>query len=184
MRAFWPFVSASASTRPDPHRGELTSPWQGLFTALQTAIAADPLPTTFAAPASRRQSPHRRSTSARIRSVPSRQLRQPQVADAVTLAAELQLQAERRERFCSALALSLKLGLVALGGVSLVKLAFAYQERLDRHGELAAVVDVETGKLKRLQHRFDRLFTLGGDRRLMGEQDQWIAPNRLRVIWR
>jgi len=45
-------------------------------------------------------------------------------------------------------------------------------------------VDVESGKLRQLQQRFDRLFTLGGDRRLMDEQDQWIAPNRLRVIWR
>ena len=104
--------------------------------------------------------------------------------DAATLAAELQLQVERREKFCSALALGVKLGLVALGGVSLVKLPYTYQERLDRHGELAAVVEVESSKLHQLQQRFDRLFTLGGDRRLMDEQDQWIAPNRLRVIWR
>lgn len=104
--------------------------------------------------------------------------------DAATLAAELQLQAERREKLCSFLALGVKLGLVALGAVSLVKLSLAYQERLDRHGELSAVVDVESSKLRQLQQRFDRLFTLGGDRRLMDEQDQWIAPNRLRVIWR
>jgi len=38
--------------------------------------------------------------------------------------------------------------------------------------------------LQGLQHRFDTLFTLGGDERLMDEQEQWIAPNRLRVIWR
>jgi len=104
--------------------------------------------------------------------------------DAATLAAELQLQAERREKLCSLLALGMKLGLVMLGAVSLVKVSLAYQERLDRHAELAAVVDVESGKLHHLQQRFDRLFTLGGDRRLMDEQDQWIAPNRLRVIWR
>ena len=104
--------------------------------------------------------------------------------DAATLASQLQLQTERREKLCSTLALGVKFGLVVLGAVSLVKLSFAYQERLDRHGELAAVVDVESGKLRDLQQRFDRLFTLGGDRRLMDEQDQWIAPNRLRVIWR
>ncbi|MGC6482134.1 MAG: hypothetical protein ACON4T_00990 [Synechococcus sp.] len=104
--------------------------------------------------------------------------------DAATLAAELQLQVEQREKLCSALALLLKLGLVALGSISLVKLSFAYQERLDRHGELDAVVAVESSKLSQLQQRFDHLFTLGGDRRLMDEQDQWIAPNRLRVIWR
>ena len=30
----------------------------------------------------------------------------------------------------------------------------------------------------------DRLFSIGGEKRLISEQDQWIAPNRLRVIWR
>ena len=85
---------------------------------------------------------------------------------------------------CSGLALAVKIGLISLGAVSLVRLSMAYQERLDRHGELAAVVDVETNKLHGLQQRFDRLFTLGGRDRLMGEQDQWIAPNRLRIIWR
>ena len=104
--------------------------------------------------------------------------------DAATVAAVLQLQMERREKLCSLLALGVKFGLVTVGAISLVTLSFAYQERLERHGELAAVVDVETGKLRNLQQRFDRLFTLGGDRRLMDEQDQWIAPNRLRVIWR
>jgi hypothetical protein len=104
--------------------------------------------------------------------------------DAATVAAVLQLQTERREKLCSLLALGVKFGLVTVGAISLVTLSFAYQERLERHGELAAVVDVETGKLRNLQQRFDRLFTLGGDRRLMDEQDQWIAPNRLRVIWR
>lgn len=71
-----------------------------------------------------------------------------------------------------------------LGVVSLVRLSMAYQERLERHGEMSAVVDVETSKLESLQRRFDAFFTLGGDDRLMDEQDQWIAPNRLRVIWR
>ncbi|WP_236629656.1 hypothetical protein [Synechococcus sp. BS55D] len=105
-------------------------------------------------------------------------------ADAASIASELQLEAERREMVCSALALAVKVGLIALGTVSLVKLSLAYQQRLDRHGELAAVVEVETSKLHGLQQRFDRLFSLGGDRRLMDEQDQWIEPNRLRVIWR
>ena len=100
------------------------------------------------------------------------------------MAAAIQRQTDKRELQCSLLALMAKLGLVLLGGVSLLRLSGAYQERLDRHGELAAVVEVESSKLNQLQQRFDRLFTLGGDRRLMDEQDQWIAPNRLRVIWR
>ena len=85
---------------------------------------------------------------------------------------------------CSGLALAVKIGLISLGAVSLVRLSLAYQQLLDRHSDRAAVCDVETTKLHGLQQRFDRLFTLGGRDRLMGEQDQWIAPNRLRVIWR
>ncbi|MAR53085.1 MAG: hypothetical protein CMK50_08015 [Propionibacteriaceae bacterium] len=104
--------------------------------------------------------------------------------DAATRAALIQNQGDRRDLLCSSLALAVKIGLISLGGVSLVRLSMAYQERLDRHGELAAVVDVETNKLHGLQKRFDRLFTLGGRERLMDEQDQWIAPNRLRIIWR
>ncbi len=104
--------------------------------------------------------------------------------DAATVASNLQLQEQRREINFSLLALTMKLGLVSLAVVSLVKLSIAYQERLDRHGELSAVLNLESAKLRTLQQRFDRLFTLGGGNRLMDEQDQWIAPNRLRVIWR
>jgi len=46
------------------------------------------------------------------------------------------------------------------------------------------VVSIETAKLETLQQRFDRLFSIGGEKRLISEQDQWIGPNRLRVIWR
>ena len=108
----------------------------------------------------------------------------PSAPDAASLAALLQHQNDRRELLCSTLALAVKVGLIFLGSVSLVRLSVAYQQRLDRHGELAAVVDVEANKLQGLQQRFDTLFTLGGDKRLMDEQEQWIAPNRLRVIWR
>ncbi len=107
-----------------------------------------------------------------------------EAVDAATRAALIQNQGDRRDLLCSSLALALKVGLISLGVVSLVRLSIAYQERLDRHAELAAVVDVETNKLHALQQRFDYLFTLGGRERLMDEQDQWIAPNRLRIIWR
>ncbi|MCH2565265.1 MAG: hypothetical protein MKZ93_01525 [Prochlorococcus sp. ALOHA_A2.0_51] len=108
----------------------------------------------------------------------------PEVMDAVTMASTLQLQEQRREINFSLLALTMKLGLVSLCVVTLVKLSIAYQERLDRHGELVAVLNLESAQLNTLQQRFDRLFTLGGGIRLMDEHDQWIAPNRLRVIWR
>ncbi len=78
----------------------------------------------------------------------------------------------------------MKLGFVALSAGSLVKVCIAYHQRLDRHGELASILHGESAKLINLQKKFDRLFTLGGDRRLMDEQDHLIAPNRVRVIWR
>ena len=46
------------------------------------------------------------------------------------------------------------------------------------------MVNLEAKRLETLQNRFDRLFSIGGEKRLLSEQDQWIAPNRLRVIWR
>lgn len=104
--------------------------------------------------------------------------------DAASLAATIQRQTDRRELHCSLIALGVKLGLVFLGCVSILRLSGAYQERLERHGEIDAVVTVETVKLQTLQQRFDRLFSIGGEKRLLSEQDQWIAPNRLRVIWR
>ena len=77
----------------------------------------------------------------------------------------------------------MKLSLALLAGVSLVRLAGAYQERMERQGELAAVLDLEQAKLARARERFDRLFGTDGEQRLIREQNQWIAPNRLRVVW-
>ena len=104
--------------------------------------------------------------------------------DAATLASRLQLREQRRELIYSCFALTLKFGLIASGAVSLVKLCVAYQQRHDRHSELATVLTAESSKLNGLQKRFDRLFTIGGGKRLLDEQDQWIKPNRLRVMWR
>ena len=88
-----------------------------------------------------------------------------------------------QEFICSSIGLSIKVavGLVAL--VSLARLAGAYQERLDRYGEITAVHDIQEAKLLKARNRFDSLFATGGEQRLLKEQDQWIAPNRLRVVW-
>ena len=102
----------------------------------------------------------------------------------VDRAALIQRKLDRQELHCSLIALSAKVGLILLGCVSVARLSLAYQERLERHSEIAAVVAVETAKLESLQSGFDRLFTLGGEQRLLENQDQWIAPNRLRVVWR
>jgi len=89
----------------------------------------------------------------------------------------------KQDLVCSLIGLGVKVGLVMVTGVSLVRLASAYQERMDRQGELAAVLQIETAQLTKAQQRFDRLFLVSGEKTLAREQSQWIAPNRLRVVW-
>lgn len=96
----------------------------------------------------------------------------------------LSLNEERRELVCSLIGLSVKLGLVVVAGVSLCRLAGAYQERMDRQGELSAVLEIEQAQLLKAQDRFDQLFMVEGEQKLIREQSQWIAPNRLRVVWK
>lgn len=91
--------------------------------------------------------------------------------------------AEQRELVCSLVGLTVKLALALVAGVSLVQLANAYQQRMERQGELAAVLDLEKAKLTRARERFDRLFAVEGEQQLIREQNQWIAPNRLRIVW-
>lgn len=79
--------------------------------------------------------------------------------------------------------LGVKLGLVAVAGVSLMRLAGAYQQRMERQGEIAAVLELQTARLTKARERFDQLFMVEGEQRLIREQSQWIAPNRLRVVW-
>jgi len=95
----------------------------------------------------------------------------------------LSLSSERRELLCSVIGLGVKLGLVAVAGVSLVRLAGAYQQRMDRQGELSAVLELQAARLNKARQRFDQLFISEGEQRLIREQSQWIAPNRMRVVW-
>ncbi|MFN7740306.1 MAG: hypothetical protein ACK5RA_08620 [Cyanobacteriota bacterium] len=89
----------------------------------------------------------------------------------------------KQDLLCSLIGLGVKLGLVMVTGVSLVRVASAYQARMDRQGELAAVLQIENVQLTKAQQRFDRLFLISGEKTLAREQSQWIAPNRLRVVW-
>jgi hypothetical protein len=54
---------------------------------------------------------------------------------------------------------------------------------MDRQGEITAVLELETAKLAKARERFDTLFRVEGEQRLIREQSQWIAPNRMRVVW-
>jgi hypothetical protein len=96
----------------------------------------------------------------------------------------LSISRERQELVCSVIGLTVKLALIAVAGVSLMRLAGAYQQRMDRQGEITAVLELETAKLAKARERFDSLFRIEGEQRLIREQSQWIAPNRLRVVWR
>jgi len=107
----------------------------------------------------------------------------PQIISGAEAAALQALSSERQELLCSVIGLALKIGLVVVAGVSLVRLASAYQERMERQGELAAVLNLERAKLSKARERFDHLFMVEGEQRLIREQNQWIAPNRLRVVW-
>lgn len=100
-------------------------------------------------------------------------------ARATTLASS----STHQELVCSLIGLSLKTGLALVAVVSLVRLTSAYQTRMDRYGEISAVLGIQQAKLLKAQNRFDRLFATGGEQRLIEEQDQWIAPNRMRVVW-
>ncbi len=100
-----------------------------------------------------------------------------------TEGALLSIRQERQEVLCSVIGLMVKVGLIAVAGVSLMRLAGAYQQRMDRQGEITAVLELETAKLAKARERFDTLFRIEGEQRLIREQSQWIAPNRLRVVW-
>ena len=119
-----------------------------------------------------------------VRSSDNRRLIQRNASLAVFGAeGELTLSNERREMLCSVIGLGVKFGLVAVAAVSMFRLSAAYQQRMDRQGEIAAVLELETAKLIKSRERFDQLFTESGEQQLIREQSQWIAPNRLRVVW-
>ena len=104
--------------------------------------------------------------------------------DAATKASLIQLQQEDRELLYSLIAFAMKIGLLSIGIASLFKLGIASNQIIHRHIELSSVLNSEKIKFEKLHLRFDRIFTIGGQDRLMDEQVQWIAPNSIRVIWR
>ena len=104
--------------------------------------------------------------------------------NAASLASTLQLQEQQRDFIYSVIALGMKLGLLLISAVSVFKLGIASHQRVERHSEISAVLAVESARLASLQEDFDELFTIGGDSRLIDKQDHWIAPNRVRIIWR
>jgi len=184
MPACWRFAYASASTTPDPEPGPWHAPQKLLEAGEQRSSAL-----TTAQPSRSLGSLQVRGPRGLVRDRPSRPagvgLRSLEGrADSSSAPLTFPVpSSERQEFLCSVIGLSVKLGLGLLAAVSLTHLASAYQQRLDRHSELSAILDIETARLRRAQTRFDKLFALEGEQQMMREQDQWIAPNRLRVVW-
>ena len=104
--------------------------------------------------------------------------------DAFTQVSEFQKEVVRRELLYSNVGLILKLGLFIVFSTSLVNLGLASHQRLNRNLELSYLLEKESKKLHTLRRRFDKLFAMGGEESFLKEQDQWIAPNSVRVIWR
>ena len=104
--------------------------------------------------------------------------------DAFTKVSEFQKEEVRRELLYSYGALILKLGLLVVFSTSLVNLGLASHQRVNRNLELSYLLDKESKKFQRLRQRFDEMFVIGGEQSFFKEQDQWIAPNSVRVIWR
>ncbi len=127
------------------------------------------------------EEPLRRNRSKRIR---KRNLSVNKKIDAFTQVSEFQKQELRRELLYSHMGLVLKFGLFIVFASSLVNLGLASHQRVNRNLELSYLLEKESKKLQKLRLRFDEMFTNGGEQSFFKEQDQWITPNSVRVIWR
>ena len=127
------------------------------------------------------EEPFRRKRSKKIR---KRNTATNKKIDAFTQVSEFQKEELRRELFYSYGALILKFGLLVVFSSSLVNLGFASHQRVNRNIELSYLLEKESKKHHILRRRFDEIFTNGGEQSFFKEQDQWIAPNSVRVIWR
>ena len=104
--------------------------------------------------------------------------------DAFTQVSEFQKDEITRELMYSYVGLILKFGLLIVFATSLVNLGIASHQRVNRNLELSYLLEKESKKLHKLRLRFDEMFTNGGEESFFKEQDQWITPNSVRVIWR
>ena len=89
----------------------------------------------------------------------------------------------REELLFASLGLVLKAAGLVLAVVTLAKLAIAHQERLDRHSEIQAVLQLQSDRLQKREYELDRLFSAYGQQVVFQQEQQWIAPNRRRIVW-
>ena len=129
----------------------------------------------------RTEEPFRRRRSKKISKINSSGNKR---IDAFTQVSEFQKEEVRRELLYSYVGLILKFGLLIVFGTSLVNLGLASHQRVNRNLELSYLLEKETKRLHKLRLRFDEMFANGGEQSFFKEQDQWITPNSVRVIWR
>tara|TARA_B100000214_G_scaffold168926_1_gene121350 strand:+ start:179 stop:583 length:405 start_codon:yes stop_codon:yes gene_type:complete len=103
--------------------------------------------------------------------------------DAFTKVSEFQKKELRRESFYSFVTLIFKFGLFVIFTANVVNLGLASHQRVNRNIELSYLLEKESRKLQKLRLRFDEMFSIGGENIFFKEQDQWITPNSVRVIW-
>ncbi|WP_320664163.1 hypothetical protein [Prochlorococcus sp. MIT 1223] len=106
------------------------------------------------------------------------------IVDKATIAAALELEELQREFIYSCISLGMKMGLLAIFAVSFVKLGVASHDRILRQLEMVSILRFESRKLNQLNSRFDKLFAIGGENRLISEQEHLITPNSVRVVWK
>ncbi len=127
------------------------------------------------------EEPCRRRRSKKIgKSIPSANKK----IDAFTQVSEFQKEEVKRELLYGYVGLFLKFGLFIVFATSLFNLGLASHQRVNRNLELSYLLEKESKKLHKLRLRFDEMFTNGGEQHFFKEQDQWITPNSVRVIWR
>jgi len=88
-----------------------------------------------------------------------------------------------RDLLYPSLGLVLKIAGVVLAVVSLTKLSLAHQQRLDNHLAVSAHLKLQVQRLQERQRQLDRLFSLEGQQEVFQQEQQWIAPNRRRIVW-
>lgn len=88
-----------------------------------------------------------------------------------------------RDLLYPSLGLVLKVAGVVLAVVSLAKLSLAHQQRLANHVAVSAHLKLQVQRLLERQRQLDRLFSLEGQQEVFQQEQQWIAPNRRRIVW-
>ena len=91
---------------------------------------------------------------------------------------------QRDELICGLVSLAIKCGVAMVAMISLAKLAASYQHRQLLYREMQAENELQQGRLAAARSSFDTMFQVGDWERIGEHAEQWIAPNRLRVIWK